>query len=103
MEIIIDASQFLIWYVLLGIGIIAICLWATWKHQTFAPITWGIVVTALIFYFEKQIAPLVFGVLNYDWSTNPLMFILTGTFSLMFFAYIALVLWNLYVSGEAIE
>lgn len=102
-EIILDVSQYMVWYVLLGIGIIILCLYATWKHQTFAPLVWGLVITGLIFWFRNQIAPLVFGVLNYDWATNPVMFALTGLFTVFFFGYILLVLWNLTQSGEAIQ
>ena len=103
-EIITAINTYLwVWYILLGIGILGISLYASWKHQSFAPITWGLIITGLIYYFRKQIAPLVFGVLNYDWQTNPLMFALTGVFTVMFFGYIALVLYNLNQSGEAIQ
>ena len=102
-QIIIDVSQYMTWYFLLGVGIILLSLWATLKHQDFFPITWGVVLTGAIYLFRAQIAPLVFGVMNYDWGTNPVMFILTGTFAVMFFAYIALTLWNLWEAGKVIQ
>lgn len=102
-EILLDVSKYMTWYFLLGLGIILLSLWATLKHNDFFPLTWGIVLTAAIYYFRNQISPLVFGVLNYEFATNPIMYILTGTFAIMFFAYIALTLWNNYESGNVIQ
>jgi len=102
-QIVLDVAAFMVWYVLLIAGVIILTLWATWRHKSFVPIVWGVVFSGLVYYFKAQIAPLVFGVLNYDWQANPLMFILTGVFTLFFFAYIALVIWNFHESGEAIQ
>lgn len=93
-EVILDVSKYLTWYFLLGIGIMILSIWATYKHRDFMPLAYGTILTGVIVYFKEQIAPLVFGVLNYDWQTNPIMFILTGVFSMMFFAYVGLTMWN---------
>lgn len=102
-EIVLDISAYLIWYALLGIGIIILCLWATWRKETGWPLVWGVSITALIWYFNEQIAPLIFGVLNYDWNTNLVMFFLTGAYILLFFGIIAIILWNFHDSGEAVQ
>ena len=96
MEILLDVSQYMTWYFLLGIGIITLSLVATLKHKNFMPLSWGLILTIAIWWYRNQIAPLVFGVMNYEWATNPVMYFLTGVFAIMFFAYIALTLWNLY-------
>ena len=102
-QIVLDTSKIMVWYFLLIAGIIILTLWATLKHESFLPLTWGLILSGAIYYFKAQIAPLVFGVVNYDWHTNPLMFILTGVFGVMFFAYIALTIWNLHESGSVIQ
>lgn len=95
-EIILDASKYMVWYGLLIAGILISTIWATLKHKTFLPLSWGVILSAAIYWTRNQIAPLIFGVRNYEWANNPVMYALTGIFAITFFAYIGLTLWNLY-------
>ena len=102
-EIVLDVGAFMVWYALLITGIILLCLWATWRKKSAWPLLWGVSVSALIFYFNAQIAPLIFGVLNYGYSTNLVMFILTGAYTVLFFVIIAQVIYNFHMIGEAAQ
>lgn len=101
-EIIIDVAKYLVWYWLLIAGIIILTLWATLKQKNFMPLAWGSILSGAIYLCKDQIAPLIFGVGNYDYSDNIVMFVLTGVFAVTFFMYIALTIWNLYQYNEVI-
>ena len=102
-EIILDVSQITTWYYLLIAGIVLLCLWATLKHKSFFPLVWGLVLSGSILAFQNQFAPLLFGVLNYEWGINPVMFVLTGVFAVMWFGYIGLTMYNCVTRGSVIE
>lgn len=100
-EISLDVSQYIGWYYLLAIGIVILSFMASWTHKTGTPLFWGISVSAIIILLQSYLAPVIFGVLNYDMSTQLWQFVITGVFSVLWFSYIALTLWNNMIYGEA--
>lgn len=102
-DIVLNVEAVLVWYVLLVIGILALTLWASVRHGTPLPFAWGLVIAVLILWLKDYLAPIVFGVFNYDWNTQPMLFALTGIFAVSWFGYIAMTLYNLLKSGEMIQ
>ena len=100
MNIILDIGQYIIWYWLLAIGIIILCLFASWKHETAIPIFWGGIVGLLMIMLAEYLSPIVFGVLEYDYNTQFFEWVLTGWFTIVFFAFIGLCCFNLIDSGK---
>lgn len=97
-----DIGQYLIWYYLLAIGISLLCLYATWIHKTATPFFWGLSVSLIIIMLQTYLSPVLFGVLAYDWATQPILFGLTGAFAVMWFGYIGLALYNLIKYGKVV-
>ena len=93
-DINLNIQAVLVWYVLLVIGILLITLYASWKHSNPILFAWGLVIGILILWLKEYLAPIIFGVFNYSWETSPVLFVLTGTFAVVWFGYIALTLWN---------
>lgn len=102
-DIVLSIEAVLVWYVILVIGILIITLMASVRHKTPLPFAWGLVIAILILWLRDYLAPVIFGVLNYDWNTNPILFAITGIFGIAWFSYIALTLYNSWVSGEMIQ
>lgn len=102
-DIVLSIEAILVWYVLLVIGILLITLIASVRHKTPLPFAWGLVIAILILWLRDYLAPVIFGVLNYDWNTNPILFAITGIFGVAWFCYIALTLYNSVQSGELIQ
>lgn len=100
-EITLDIGQYLIWYYLLAVGIVILSFIASWIHKTGMPLFWGISISAIVILLQSYLAPVIFGVLNYDFATQFWQFMITGIFSVMWFGYIALTLWNNLIYGEA--
>lgn len=101
-DIVLNIEAILVWYVLLVIGILLITFYASVRHKTALPFAWGLVIAILILWLREYLAPIIFGVLNYDWNTNPILFAITGIFGVSWFCYIALTLYNSVKTGELI-
>ena len=97
-----DIGQYLIWQYLLGIGIFCISAYASYRHKVATPIFWGLSVSLLVIMLAKYLAPILFGVLLYDWATQFWLWFIMGAFGVMWFGYIALTLWNLVDKGEVV-
>ena len=96
-----DVSEYLIWYYLLAIGIILLSIWASYEHEKGFPLFWGISIALIIIMLQSYLAPVLFGVLNYNYLTETWQFVITGLFSVLWFSYIGLTLWNNLIYGEA--
>jgi len=101
--IILNVSQYLIWYYLLAVGIIGISLFASYIHNKAFPVFFGISLAVIIIYVQAYLSPIIFGVLNYDYSTQFYEWMATGVFSIMFFGYIGLMMYNLVQYGGVWE
>lgn len=100
MDVVLDIGQYLIWYFLLAIGIILICLYASYRHKNALPLFWGTTVGAIMIMLHQFLSPIVFGVLEYDYITQFFEWVLTGWFAVVFFAFIGLCCFNLVAYGE---
>lgn len=89
-----NVEAFLVWYVLLVIAILAITLYASWRHGTPVLFAWSCVISVLILWLQNYIAPILFGVFNYTWESNSVLFALTGIFAVVWFGYIGMTLYN---------
>lgn len=92
----------LVWYVLLVIGILLITLYASWRHSNPILFAWGLVIGVLVLWLQTYLAPIIFGVFNYSWESSPVLYVLTGTFAVAWFGYIAMTLYNCVKHGELI-
>lgn len=101
-DIQLDIEAVLVWYYLLVAGILIITFLASWKHSTPMPFAWGLLMGVLILWLRDYIAPMIFGVLNYSWTETPLLFTVTGLFSVAWFGYIGLTLYNMWTEGEVV-
>jgi hypothetical protein len=101
-DIVLDIEAVLVWYVLLVIGILILTSWASVRHRTPLPFAWGLTIGVMILWLREYLAPIVFGVMNYSWTAQPILFALTGIFAVCWFGYIAMTLYNLLKEGEMI-
>ncbi len=102
-QINLDIEAVLVWYVLLVIGIIAISLIASYRHNKPILFAWGMVMAVLILWLKDYLAPVIFGVFNYSWESSPILFALTGVFAIGWFGYIGMTLYNAVAHGELIK
>lgn len=100
-NITLDVGQYLIWYYLLGLGILLFSIWASYIHKTALPLYWGLTIGLIVILLQSYLAPILFGVLNYNYITETWQFVITGIFTVMWFGYIGLTLWNNLIYGEA--
>ena len=100
LDIVLDVGKYLIWYYLLAIGIMILSIWASYEHKSKEPFMWGLTISVVIILLQAYIAPLLFGVLNYNYLTHTWQFVILGTYSVMWFGYIGLTQWNYLVYGE---
>ena len=100
LDIVLDVGKYMIWYYLLAIGIMILSIWASYEHKTSVPFFWGLTVSVIIIMLQIYIAPLVFGVLNYNYLTQTWQFVLTGIYAVMWFGYIGLTQYNYVRYGE---
>lgn len=89
------------WYwILIGI-ILAVCIYATWKHETFIPIMWGALVSFILFYGANVIEPLIFGYQYYD--IYSFQWFMVSAFGILFCITFATYLYNIVKYGTVIE
>ena len=98
-EIEIDLISVWYWF-LIGL-ILAVCLYATWKHNTFIPIMWGAFMSSILYMGATILEPLIFGYQYYDMYS--IQWFLVSAFGLMFMLINVQYLYNIVKYGTVIE
>lgn len=99
---VLNVEQYLIWYYIFIVVVIIVTALSSWYHETNVPFLWGIILSLVLIMLVNQIEPILFGFLAY-YNVNWYAFALFGAFTLLWFGYVLLALYNCVKYGSVVE
>lgn len=89
------------WYYVLIAIIMAVGLYATWKHGKAIPVMWALTVSLVLWYGATYLDPILFGFEYY--ALYSLQWILSTVFTVLFVLLYGTYCFNLITKGTVIE
>jgi len=98
----VNVEQYLVWYYIFIAIVLLITGIATMIHKKVIPFMWGIILSLVLLIGVSYIEPILFGFLSY-YQVNWYAFALFGSFTVVWFGYVALCLYNSVRYGGVVE
>lgn len=99
---VLNVEQYLVWYYIFIAVVITVTALASWYHENAIPFMWGVILSLVLIMLVNYIEPILFGFLAY-YNVNWYAFALFLGFSLLWFGYVLLALYNCVKYGSVVE